>query len=169
MNNDLPLGTVVGYVLSAKNIPPGWLACDGGSIPAQYSDLITALGSNNTPDLRGRTLVGAGAPSNGAQSDGTVPNFSASTNFVLQTTGGEYLHNLVGAELPSHTHALANGSDSEDGSNNPFVTPPAATNEPTYDSIIPVTGHNTMQPFYVVNYIIYAGDAGPKANKVRTR
>jgi microcystin-dependent protein len=169
MNNDLPLGTVVGFALSASNIPADWLPCDGSSIPSQYGDLITALGSNNTPDLRGRTLVGAGAPSNGAQSDGTVPNFSASTNFVLQTTGGEYLHNLIGAELPSHTHALANGMDSEDGSNNDFATPPAATNEPTYDNTVPVTGHNTMQPFYVVNYIIYAGDTGTKAHKVHAR
>lgn len=83
----VPLGTVVAFALQyAANVPPGWLLCDGSAIPPQYQGLITALGSNYTPNLTGRTLVGAG------------------TGWLLASTGGEAEHALSAEEMPSHQH-----------------------------------------------------------------
>ena len=52
-------------------IPTGWLLCDG---------------TNNTPDLRDRFIVGAG------------------NSYVIGATGGEATHTLTVAEMPSHSH-----------------------------------------------------------------
>lgn len=155
---DCPIGTVVAFVLKSSNIPTGWLPCDGSLIPSEYADLITALGGNNTPDLRGRTLIGAGAASNASQSDGTVPNFP-STAFVVGENGGEYAHVLVGGEVPPHCHHLSVGIDTESGSSDSFWIPPLQTDGPTYDPSAPAAAHNTMQPYYIVNYIICADDS----------
>lgn len=150
------IGAIVAYAVAADNVPPFWLPCDGSIIPPQYTDLIAALGSNNTPDLRGRTLIGSGSPPN-VNSTGSNPNFSPGIAFPLSQTGGEYAHLLSGSEVPSHTHVLNNGQDSEEGSGHEFPLPPQSTNEPTYDDPQTNLPHNTMQPYYVVNYFIYAG------------
>ena len=152
----LPIGTIVAYPASIDSLPDGWLPCNGLELTADYQELIAIIGNKYTPDLKGRTLIGAGLPSNAAQTDGVVPNFPT-TAFVMETTGGEYMHTLSGAEVPPHTHALKNNMDSEDGSNNGFFTPPAATEEALYDTTSFATPHNNMQPFYVLNYIIFTG------------
>ncbi|MFZ6687621.1 phage tail protein [Undibacterium sp. SXout11W] len=158
MTIHMPLGMIVAYAINNANIPAGWLPCNGSAIPDAYQDLITLLGSNTTPDLRGRTIIGAGTPLNNKQSDESVPNFPSSA-FVLGSNGGEYSHTLTGSEVPPHTHVLANQVFTESGSSDPFIIPPSSTNEPTYDTTSAASSHNNMQPYYVVNYIIYAVDA----------
>lgn len=158
MASQVQMGTIVAY---AGNSPPaGWLNCDGSKIdPGMYPDLITLLGKTTTPDLRGRTLIGvATTVDNDPQPDGTTPNFP-STGFAIGSIGGECAHELVYVEVPPHTHGLNNGIDSEQGGGNDFPIPPAATNEPTYDSSNRALQHNNMQPYYVVNYIICASDS----------
>lgn len=59
---------------TASNIPTGWLLCDG---------------SNGTPDLRDRFIVGAGS------------------TYSPKATGGEATHKLTTAEMPSHNHNLS--------------------------------------------------------------
>ena len=53
-------------------IPTGWLLCDG---------------TNNTPDLRDRFIVGAG------------------NSYGVGAKGGEATHTLTVAEMPSHNHS----------------------------------------------------------------
>jgi microcystin-dependent protein len=72
---------------SAAAIPSGWLLCDG---------------TNSTPDLRDRFLVGAGS------------------TYAVGATGGANTVALVTNELPSHTHSFsgttgAAGSHSHSG------------------------------------------------------
>ncbi len=160
MSAKVPMGTIVAYAMSEKSVPDGWLVCDGSPIDNEkYPDFITLLGETSTPDLRGRTLIGAGSTlDNNPQSDGTTPNFP-SAGFPIGATGGECSHQLATAEVPSHIHTLTNGGFSESGGGNNFQTPPSATNEPTYDKPNSAVAHNNMQPYYVVNYIICATDS----------
>lgn len=53
----------------------------------------------------GRTLIGAG--------EGTDTNSTTKT-FTANTTGGEYLHKLTIAEMPSHSHSIYSGYGDKD-------------------------------------------------------
>jgi len=66
-------GMILAWSGSVDNIPSGWLLCDG---------------TNNTPDLRDRFVVGAGS------------------SYNLGDTGGEATHTLTVDEIPSHTHQI---------------------------------------------------------------
>lgn len=175
----VPMGTVVAFLLNKANIPAGWLPCDGSNIPSQYQQLITALGSNNTPNLSGRTLAGTGTGTDTA---------GMSINWSLGNTGGEYQHKLSIEEMPSHQHfgwgehgtnnwggstgySTNNGytgSNKTDSDNNLFGSTyaggifqdaPIATTNGSVAGVNPgiTAPHNNMQPYYVVNYIIYTG------------
>jgi len=174
------IGTIVAYCGSSA--PDTWLLCDGSAIPSVYSTLIGMFGSN-TPNLAGRTLIGAG----------TGTDFTgASQAFVLGGTGGEYTHTLLQTEMPSHQH-LGFGEHSNadytdglgmgistaqsypglagklDGDNALFGSSFSGGNSPSDDLIAMSNGtvtasssgatsaHNNTQPYYVINYIIYAG------------
>jgi microcystin-dependent protein len=148
----VPLGTIVAFALSAANVPSGWLLCNGSPIPSQYQELITALASENTPNLSGGiALVGAGTDGSGFA-------------FDLYATGGERLHVLDTDEMPTHSHSV-NGGDfglharsfiGEDDNDLPFETE-ASTNLGGTDPAGLSKPHNNMPPYYVINYIIYAG------------
>jgi microcystin-dependent protein len=56
---------------SAENVPSGWALCNG---------------SNGTPDLRNRFVIGAG------------------NTYVVKSTGGEASHTLTLDEIPAHDH-----------------------------------------------------------------
>lgn len=70
----LPSGIIAMWSGSSTDIPTGWLLCDG---------------SNGTPDLRNRFIVGAGS------------------TYSPKATGGEATHKLTTAEMPSHNHTLS--------------------------------------------------------------
>ena len=159
---DLPIGTILAYALTAANIPDRWLLCDGSAIPAaDYQELITLLGSPNTPNLAGRTLIGTGQPSTGLQGDNTAPNFPPGQKFLLNYTGGEYHHTLTEAEMPSHRHTLVYRFDLSSACHAGTGSMPCLNEHATNYTNNTGGGaaHNTMQPYVVVNYIIYGGPA----------
>ncbi len=160
----VPLGTILPFVFTDALIPDGWLKCDGGEIPQHYKTLRELLG-RYTPNFAGRTLIGSGTV-NSQQSDGTSPNFGNATYWALGKTGGEYQHQLTINEMPRHNHTINNGDfglhhRSFDGSNDsdlPFKTKAEASRVLSGTDNRGGDGfHNTMQPYYVINYIIYAG------------
>lgn len=76
----IPSGGIIIWSGASTAIPDGWLLCDG---------------TNGTPDLRGRFVIGAGGA------------------YSVAAKGGEATHKLTTAELPSHTHgagSLATGT-----------------------------------------------------------
>uniref|UniRef100_UPI00404759EA phage tail protein n=1 Tax=Roseivirga sp. TaxID=1964215 RepID=UPI00404759EA len=155
----IPMSTIVAFMLDKKNIPLGWLLCDGKPIPSEYTNLIAALGLNNTPDLSARTIIGTGAPNGKVQSDGRKSNFaSAILDFPLGYTGGEYMHNLTIDEMPSHSHTVpssqqhVNGTTQEGGGRFDYYPAPQTTS-----SVGKGYGHLNMQPYMAINYIIYTG------------
>ncbi len=155
-NSSVPIGTIVAFGL--KSIPPGWLLCDVSSINAKYQQLISALCSNNTPNLAGRTLIGMGLPNNGTQSDGSTPNFNSSFVLSLNNTGGEFVHTLTEDEMPKHRHSLQYKFDLSSDCHSGSGSMPCASGTVQYtDSTGGNQPHINMQPYQVVNYIIYTG------------
>lgn len=84
----VPSGVIVMWSGSTASIPSGWLLCDG---------------TNSTPDLRDRFIVGAGS------------------TYAVAATGGANTVTLDASQIPSHTHTFsgstgAAGSHSHSGS-----------------------------------------------------
>lgn len=156
-----------------------WLLCQGQAISrATYATLFTAISTTygvgdgtttfNLPDMRGRVPVGVGTG-------------SGLTARALAATGGEELHTLTAGESgtavhnhgvtdPSHTHqwnkAGSGSSHLGEGTvgsstvstgfndfNSPNTTGVTVNNHAGASA---GSGHNTMQPFIAVNYIIKA-------------
>ena len=97
------IGTIKTW--AGVTIPDNWMLCDGRSLdPLLYPELYAALGgvsspwgatdtAFNLPDLRDKFLYG-GSPVGGV--------------------GGEDVHTLSVAEMPSHSHGGVTGTDSPD-------------------------------------------------------
>lgn len=166
----VPVGTILAAAVSANSLPDGWLACDGSTIPPQYQQLKTVLGTSTTPNLIGRTLIGAGSLSKAqaTQTDGRAPHFadlSASGALQIGDTGGECDHQLSVAELPPHSHPINNGDfglhhrsfEGSDDSDLPFETNPDGQRLGGTNNTGGGAGHYNVQPYYAVTYIIYAG------------
>jgi len=166
-----PIGTLTSFIGNTDSIPKNWLLCDGSYVSIDaYPDLYRLIGSVygevldgrfKLPDFRGRTMVGAGSGE------------GLSTRLIGEF-GGEEQHQLSIAEMPSHNHRPAIGTnegvDHWWGSDNRIGTPNfdydgnAATKPsdgfiaPSYktNSVGGNSSHNNMQPYSVANWIIRA-------------
>ena len=96
-NGIIPVGGIIMWSGTIANIPTGWVLCNG---------------SNSTPDLRNKFIVGA----HSGAGIGTVatagPGFNASTgainaNYTPGNSGGETAHQLTIAELAAHAHGAS--------------------------------------------------------------
>jgi len=89
----IPTGVIVMW--SGTTIPSGWALCDG---------------TNSTPDLRNRFIVGANDASKTGITTQTGPGFNVTTGAIDDTyepgdIGGEVAHKLTVAEMPQHNHS----------------------------------------------------------------
>ena len=127
----MPVGTILPYAGLLTNIPAGWHLCDG---------------TNGTPNLKDRFLVGVG------------------NNYNLGATGGEASHTLTVDEMPSHNHnLLANTSTDSTG---PLLAPWTIYNQGqvwvnTAPNGVPLIGysggnvpHENRPPYFAVYYIM---------------
>jgi prepilin-type N-terminal cleavage/methylation domain-containing protein len=90
VNEVLPQGTIVMWSGSIASIPSGWLLCDG---------------TNGTPDLRDKFIVGARQDLGGiARTNLTGALTQSGGSFVLSGITGS--HQLTIAEMPRHLHSL---------------------------------------------------------------
>jgi len=92
--NFFPSGGIVMWSGTIANIPTDWVLCDG---------------TNGTPDLRARFIVGA------SDNTGTGVTFNVTTGALSGTygvgnTGGEVAHKLTVAELAQHNHTYTSSS-----------------------------------------------------------
>jgi len=145
----VPVGTITAY--GGSSAPTGWLLCNGDAFNAvTYPNLNTVLGGATTPDLRGRTPIGAGT--------GTYAGATART---LGATGGLETHALTAAEsgVPGHTHGTPSTPiNYQTGGTTAIVVDASglgiAYATTTNATAAAANAHNNMQPFRVVNFII---------------
>lgn len=144
------IGAIVAYATSSA--PPGMLPCEGGVyLREDYPNLYAAIDpiyhldadSFTVPDLRGRTVIGAG--------EGPML-----TDRAFGSVAGEETHTLTELEIPAHSHteitaiaAVINGG----------IEAPAAAATPSA-GVTGTTGgggaHNNMQPYVALRWGIVA-------------
>jgi microcystin-dependent protein len=138
----------VGLVQSyAGRTPPlGWLLCDGAAISrVTYAELFAVIGSDwgagdgattfNVPDLRSRSVVGAG------QGAGL-------SNRALAAKGGEESHVLTAAELAAHAHSGTSAGQSANHTHTLTTGTQSAnhTHKPNQGTGFAATGLGTYGP-----------------------
>ena len=112
---------------SVASIPSGWALCDG---------------SNGTPDLRGRFVLGGGG-----------------STYAIGSTGGEATHKLTVAELPSHNHYSSTKAGrmftlGTSAGQYIVTSSQTQTSNVTGGNAGGGTAHNNMPPYYVLAYIM---------------
>ena len=142
-------------------IPTGWLKCDGSIISrTTYAALFAVIGETygsgdgtttfELPDGRGATMIGAGQA------------FSGGTTWPAGTRSGSERVTLSDAEMPAHTHSIANPAYGVDAGGAHLPYTPGAFSLLGLPTVTGSAGsgqsHNNMQPSQVVgSWLIYAG------------
>lgn len=169
-----PLGQPLPYVGSVA--PAGYFIADGtlrinrNTHPRLFSlweNILQKYDDDNlqSPDLRGRTLIGAGLLNqlNCANLSDPTITWNSNVNYILGTVGGYQTYKQAAAEVGKHQHNLlvtSNGSQNGVG-----VFPPGRTDNPDQWRDYYHTELNSnsgepmynMQPYFVCNYIFRLG------------
>lgn len=130
----LPSGGIIKWYGSIASIPTGWFLCDG---------------TNGTPDLRAKFIVGAG------QDGGTyTPGIdgAGSGQYAPGATGGTDKHVLTIPEMPAHTHSDSAGSNGYQSGNN--VPGPGAGGGQSTGSTGGGVAHDMRPNYYALAYIM---------------
>jgi hypothetical protein len=132
----IPTGVIVMWSGSIASIPSGWLICDG---------------SNSTPDLRNRFIVGAGSTYSVAGTGGTADAIVVSHTHTATVTDPGHLHTT---ELSGTSGGSAFGRTG--GSSTPNVNTGTATTGITVsNSTTGSSGTNAnLPPYYALAYIM---------------
>ena len=128
----VPVGTIVLWSGSANDIPAGWHLCNG---------------DENTPDLRGRFVVG---------------HDPRDSDYAVKKTGGEPTHRLTTDEMPSHRHSYTfKGADLDgawDSDNYFYDASDHYSGNPNNTKYTDYTGgsqpHENRPPYYALCYIM---------------
>ncbi|MDD5610562.1 MAG: hypothetical protein PHH69_03335 [Candidatus Omnitrophica bacterium] len=129
-NDSLAIGSIVIWSGTVASIPAGWQLCDG---------------TNGTPDLRDRFVVGARQDNGGV----SMTNVSG----TLTKSGGEAKHTLTIAEMPAHTHNYNEPTfySRYDGHSSPLCTGTQVSNT---SSVGGGQAHNILPPYYALCFIM---------------
>ena len=155
--------------------PRGWMKCEGQLLPiSQYNALFSLLGTMYggdgrttfaLPDLRGRSIVGAGQG----------PGLS---NILQGQKGGSETVTLITANLPAHNHPVSvsvNTATGEESSSTLFLSSQASafSEAPTTNAVLAgVSSGNTgngqpfsnRTPYLGINYCIATEGVYPSRN-----
>ncbi len=127
--NNANITNGAGYVTSAGAVPSGMIMLWYGSVASIPSGWVLCNGSNSTPDLRDRFVVGAGAgygvndtggAANVTLSVAQMPSHSHSTN--------SHAHSFSGSGSNTHSHGIPKGSGGSQASIANYVPSPRVEN-----------------------------------------
>lgn len=162
VSSAIPTGSVMPFAGTTE--PSGWLLCFGQEVSrttyaALFAIISTTYGVGNgsttfnLPDLRGRVI--AGQDDMGGTSANRLTNQSGGLDGdVLGATGGAETHTLTIAQMPAHTHTVANTVITGATGNLSTVNTTRAFGTTTSSSQGGGTSHNNVQPTIILNYII---------------
>jgi len=126
ITGEVPIGGIILWSGATAAIPTHYVICDG---------------TNGTPNLRDKFVVGAGS------------------TYAVAATGGEATHTLTAAEMPSHTHTTA--IPRETGGSDPVVQDllrTTARSSANYTATSASAGsgsaHENLPPYYALAYIM---------------
>jgi len=143
-NGIVPVGGIIMWSGTIANIPTGWALCNG---------------SNSTPDLRNRFIVGAHSGAGTGITSTTGPTFSTTTgalsaNYTPGNTGGETSHQLTIAELAAHNHT----ADLYRGEGSSFAGGTSAQQQLNSAAATTTVGgdnyHENRPPYYALAFIM---------------
>jgi microcystin-dependent protein len=135
----IPAGMISLWYGSIGSVPTGWYLCDG---------------SNGTPDLRDRFIIGAGS------------------SYSVGATGGSTTHTLTTSEMPSHSHTATVTDPGHNHSitattfgaptGSTILVPNGSTTTGTSTTGITVTNattgsgtaFNILNPYYALAYVM---------------
>jgi hypothetical protein len=130
---NIPYGVIVAWAGTAINKPDGWAICDG---------------TNGTPDLSGRFIIGSSEPT-----------------YKPGAIGGEMEHTLSLEEIPNHKHKTPNVENVEVDSINAGVNTleeaVLSVDQSVTDNTSDIIGHtgnvkphNNMPPYFALIFIM---------------
>lgn len=116
----IPVGGIMVWYGDAGTIPTGWKQCNGASY--RYTPVGGGSATIQTPDLRGRAVIGPGATNGPVWNQSSSFNWSASgfgpAIFNVSDSQGAHTHTtstpgqaLTTAQMPSHFHAILDDAD----------------------------------------------------------
>lgn len=139
--NGFPSGGIIMWSGSIASIPSGWFLCNG---------------SNSTPDLRDRFIVGAGSTYAVANTGGSANSVVVSHTHTATVTDPGHTHTLTNLALYNDTVGGGpNGILTRTNSNN--TTASATTGITVANSTTGVSGTDAnLPPYYALAYIMKA-------------
>jgi microcystin-dependent protein len=150
----VPPGCILAYY--GASAPEGWLLCDGSPIPqGEAYNALRALVGPNTPDLRGRTVLGQ---------DGAANRVRQPEADTVGAAAGEDYHQLSTDEMPVHNHNAGTSGEykyllRKSGANT-IKYADNTSSEPDVKVVQEIQSrggdqpHNNMPPYMTVNWII---------------
>ena len=169
-SNGVPTGSIMPFIGTVA--PRGWILCDGRALPGTATELITLLGSNNAPDLRGMFIRGAGTNSNSSystnigpdlkviQADSLKSHLHASGTLITDTKGAHNHSSTTNMNLlvkmdTNFTAAAVDRSDNELNLGPGLIIPMDGNHTHIISGSTATTGFRETRPVnYGVNYII---------------
>ena len=142
--NGIPSGAIVLWSGSVASIPSGWYLCDG---------------TNSTPDLRSRFVVGAGSTYAVAATGGTADAVVVSHTHTATSTDAGHTHNAITKTSGSSSSGAqyTNSFDGSDVTTSTLMIQTGNANVSTSIASAGVSGTGAnLPPYYALAYIMKA-------------
>lgn len=153
LSASIPSGVIAMWSGSSSNIPSGWLLCNG---------------SNGTPDLRNRFIVGAGSSYSVGKTGGSntvtltidqMPSHSHSYRLVAEKNGN-HSHSLSDVATPSripynyHSSTMDGGAQSSDSTHTDVGGAHTHSISGSISSAGSGQSHENRPPYYALCFIM---------------